>query len=557
MLNRKVYLTGGLLCLMAGVLLGMQLGSHAADDTIASLKKLEEAFVIIKQAYVEDPEAAALAESAIAGMLEELDPHSHYFDPKAMRQVNEDFNAAYEGIGIAFEFVPGTEARDTVTVQTVNPGGPSDEVGLMSGDRIIEIDGEDAVGFTDEDVRRTLRGPRGTTVDVTVKRPLYPDLLHFTIRRDKIPLYTSDAAYMIDGRTGYIRLNRFARTTYDEFMTDLSALKREGMERLILDLRGNGGGYMDMAVRIADEFLDGEETIVSQRGRTPNANASFQSRPGGSFTEGPVMVLVDGASASASEIVAGALQDHDRGLIVGQRTFGKGLVQQQFPLPDGSVLRMTVARYYTPSGRLIQTPYETADLHDYYASKQAQRLADAGHSLDEILTTIPDSLKYTTAGGRTVIGGGGILPDFFVYGDSLSPFLQHILRGSLETAFVRDWLDDHGAELRQAWGERRDAFIRDYRLDDATLDAFLAFIETRGVEIVEHQPGTPPEDGPRQFTRAEVDADRTLLETVLKGRIATRLFDRKAWYPIFNQYDPVVQQAMTMWPTAEAMATNR
>lgn len=552
MTTRKAFITGGLLCLVAGVLLGVQLGSYADDDTMGALRKLENAFITISQAYVDDPDAAKLTESAIRGMLKELDPHSLYFDPEAMRQVNEDFDAAYEGIGIAFEFVEGVEGRDTVAVQTVSPGGPSDDVGLMSGDRIIAIDRQSAIGFTDDDVRRTLRGPRGTTVGVTVLRPLYPDTLRFTIRRDRIPLNTSDAAYLIEPRTGYIRINRFARTTYDEFMADLKTLKGQGMERLVLDLRGNGGGYMDMAVRIVDELLSGDELIVTQHGRTAGSDAIFRSRPGGAFTRGPLMVLLDGESASASEIVAGALQDHDRALLVGQRSFGKGLVQQQFPMADGSVLRLTVARYYTPSGRLIQTPYEQADLSAYYQAKRSQRRTDVALGLDEILAHTPDSLKYRTQGGRTVIGGGGILPDYLVASDSLSPFLQHILRGSHETAFVRSWLDEHGAALRADWSDR-DAFIRDYRPDAALMADFLKYLQAHGIQIAAQKPAETAE-GVRIFTHAEVEADRALLETVLKGRIATRLYDRKAWYPIYNQYDPTIRQAMRLWMKAEAMA---
>lgn len=551
---KKYVLSGGFLCLLAGLLLGTQLTSTERDETIRARQKLEEAFVIMKQAYVDDVAASELAENAIRGMLDALDPHSLYFDAEEMRQVSEEFNASYEGIGIAFEFVDGVDGKDTLVVQTVNPGGPSDDVGLMSGDRIIAVDTIDAVGFKDTDVRRHLRGPRGTEVSVTVLRPLFPDTLHFTIRRDRIPLYTSDAAYMVDERTGYIRLNRFARTTYDEFMEDLASLKRQGMQRLILDLRGNGGGYMDMAVRIADEFLGGTELIVSQRGRVPNMDAVFYSRPGGAFTEGPVMVLVDGESASASEIVAGALQDHDRALIIGQRTFGKGLVQQQYPLSDGSVLRLTVARYYTPAGRLIQTPYDHANLEVYYEAKLAQRRQDAALGLEEILAHVPDSLRFTTSGGRTVVGGGGILPDYLVYGDTLSPFLQHVLRGSIETAFIRSWLDTHGADLRATWGNRRDAFIREYQVGDDVVAAFYAYLQTRGVQLVDEQPAESSDQAPRVFTRAETEADRHLLEVILKGRIATRLFDRKAWYPIFNQYDPVFQQAMTRWSAAESMA---
>ena len=555
-MRQKMLMTGGALLLIAGVLLGLKIGSiTSSDDTYDALKKLENAFLVINERYVEEVDSAELAESALRGMLTELDPHSVYIDAERMRNVEEDFSGSFEGIGISYEFVTGTEDRDTLTVLSVVPGGPSEEAGLMSGDRIIAVDGQDAVGFETEDVQRTLKGRRGTKVDVTIVRPSYPEKLDITITRDRIPIYSVDAAYMVDDKTGYIKVNRFARTTYGEFVKALSDLQQQGMEQLMLDLRGNAGGYMEMAVRMSDEFLGDDALIVSQRGRLSDNNREFRARPNGSFEKKPVIVLVDGSSASASEIVAGALQDHDRGLIVGRRTFGKGLVQQQFGLPDGSALRVTISRYYTPSGRLIQTPYENGDREAYYEIKRELRDETALLDTDDIIETVPDSLKYKTDGGRTVIGGGGILPDFVVDIDSASALLQAVFSKNLDNIFVRTWLDQEGEALRAAWGDRREAFIQDYEVDEAFFDAFLAYAEEHGVQIIDEvEPVAQDEDEARKvFSEAELNADRVYLETRLKARLAVRLYDYKAWYPIMHNVDRTFNQARALFPQAIAL----
>lgn len=540
-----------------GAMLGVTVGLHISDDnTYESLKKLEDAFLVVTQKYVDDVNSGELAESAIRGMLDQLDPHSVYIDAERMRQVNEDFNASFEGIGIAFELIPGPEGRDTLAVLNPLPGGPSEEVGLLSGDRIVEVDGRSAIGFTTEDVQRNLKGPGGTTVDVTVKRPGYLKELHFTITRDKIPINTLDAAYMLDDRTGFVKLNRFARTTHQEFRSALRMLRDRGMGRLVLDLRGNAGGYRDMAVRVADELLPAGKLIVSTKGRFPDTNEEFRSRPGGLFETNPVIVLVDEHSASASEIVAGALQDHDRALIVGRRTFGKGLVQQQFALNDGSSLRVTVSRYYTPSGRLIQTPYENGDKQEYYRSKIRQLEEDAVHEPAAAAGGVPDSLKFHTAGGRLVVGGGGILPDFVVRPDTLSPFMQAVLGKGLERSFVREWLDTRGSEFKARWSDRRQEFVDSFEIGDADLAAFVQFAQGHGLEIREESTVTTEVDDEEapSFTTADLSADSALLETLIKGRIAGRIFDRSAWYPVYSPFDKLLTEAMHLWQQAEAMA---
>ena len=534
------------------VVTGVSVDGMLTDrDTATALQRIEDVFLLINRRYVEETDPDEVAQYAIDGMLSELDPHSVFFNAELLQGENESFDAEFEGIGISFELLPGEEGADTLSVLNVIPGGPSDEVGLLTGDRIMMVDGRSTVGFDEDDVRRNLKGPRGTEVTISVQRPGVDRMIDFEIIRDKIPLYTLDAAYMMEGRTGYIRLNRFARTTYNEFMASLRTLKDQGMERLVLDLRGNRGGYMQMAVRIAGEFLKEGQLVVSQNGFTEDSKEAFYATGNGLWEEGPVMVLVDGSSASASEIVAGALQDHDRGLIVGQRTFGKGLVQKQYLLRDGSALRLTVARYFTPSGRLIQTEYEDGDRTDYYASKAELKMSDGTHTADELLRDVPDSLHYQTSSGRTVIAGGGIIPDFIVPADSLSPMMRAVLARSLENQFIRTWVDLYGASIREEWGEDPDRFINGFNVDSAMLDAFRSFAADKGVVIGEGFSGNEPDVS---FSQAELAQDRALLEALLKGRLATRVYDRSIWYPVWRHVDHLLVESQKLWTPAGELA---
>ena len=535
--------------LVVGILLGMELNSAiSGDDTYESLKKLEDAFSIINQRYVDDVDTASLAENAIEGMLETMDPHSIYINAERMRDVNEDFNASFDGIGIYYEFVAGTDGADTLAVLNPVTGGPSEKAGLWSGDRIIAVDDSSAIGFTRTDVERKLKGPRGTKVDVTVHRPGYRDPLFFTIVRDKIPLETIDSAYMIDEHTGYIKLERFARTTYREFMSAARDLKKEGMDRMVLDLRNNAGGFMDMAIRISDEFIDGDKVIVSARSRHTDFNSENRAQVKGLLEELPVIVLVNEQSASASEIVAGALQDHDRGLIVGRRTFGKGLVQKQFPFEDGSVLRMTISRYYTPSGRFIQTPYESGSREDYYKTKAELKRSESVLSVKEILDQVPDSLKYETTGGRTVIGGGGILPDYITQRDTVSMFIQAILGKGHDTAFIRNWIDTNSEDFHATWDGREQAFVDEFKVDDAMYASFKSYLSEHGVSISDAKPA---DEDIVHFTPEEAAEEEGWMRNLLKARIATRMFGQRAWYPIRHEYDDTLIQAMNLWNSAE------
>jgi carboxyl-terminal processing protease len=533
--------------LVMGILLGMQLESALSDDTRAALQKIEDAFLIINERYVEDVDSGALAEHALGGMLEELDPHSVYIDAETMRRVEEDFSGGFEGIGISFEFIEGIGGQDTLTVLSVIPGGPSEEVGLHSGDRIVEIDQQSALGFETADVQRTLKGPRGTSVDIVVVRPGYPRSIEFTIVRDRIPLNAVDAAYMIDDVTGFIKINRFSGTTHREFRQAVDKLSSQNMQRLLLDLRGNSGGYMEMAVQISDEFLPDDALIVSQQGRIREANQSYVGSSRGLIEDLPVIVLVNEASASASEIVAGALQDHDRGLIVGRLTFGKGLVQQQHLLPDGSAMRVTIARYYTPSGRLIQTPYAGGSREDYMNSKRELHANTALLSAQEIIDSVPDSLLYKTANGRTVIGGGGILPDFITDIDSASVFLREVLSRNLANTYARTWYDREGEALVAEWGDNRHGFFDSFVVEDAEFQKFLEYARVRGIRIGE-------EDG--AFSESEIEADRPYLVARIKARLAVRIFDLEAFYPVMHPQDKTLQAALKLWPEAETLVNN-
>lgn len=548
---KKIYLIPGILLLVLGTVLGMQLESAtSSDNTVEQLRKLEDAFLIINKQYVDQVKSGDVAEMGIEGMLKKLDPHSTYISADEIKEIQESYQGSFGGIGIWFEIPRNDDTLedDTARVVSIISGGPSEKVGLLPGDRIIAIDDSSAIGFNNNGITSRLKGAIGTKVDVTVQRRSASEPVTFTITRDRIPLYSIDAAYMVDDETGYIRISRFAMTTYDEFMEKLSALQAEGMERLVLDLRHNPGGIMEGAVRIVDEMLGRDRTIVYTKGRHAQNNATYESTAQGAFEKEPVIVLVNEYSASASEIVAGALQDHDRALIVGQRTFGKGLVQNQFPLSDGSVLQMTVARYYTPSGRLIQTPYENGDQKEYYEKK----FADLRETYDpsEYAESIPDSLKFETTHGRLVFGGGGILPDYVVQPDTAA-VLSAIVGNSLDVLFVNDWFIKHESQLRDTWTDREADFVSTYEIEPGFWDAFWTFAAEKGVTIGDTSSRA---DDKVVLARAEVEEYRPRLETILKARLAQELYGNRAWFPVYQSADPELIEAVKLWDRAETLA---
>ncbi len=506
------------------VCLALSLGAQNNKLFNSPSRKLQLAEFAIANLYVDEVDEDELVEDAIISMLKELDPHSTYSDPEEVRKLNEPLQGNFDGIGIQFNM-----ATDTLFVIQPVSGGPSEKVGILAGDRIIEVNDTVIAGvkMSTEDVMRRLRGKRGTKVNVKIQRRGVKELLPFTITRDKIPVYSLDASYMVNDHIGYIRINRFAATTGKEFVDALHRLQKAGMKDLILDLQGNGGGYLNAAIELADQFLGRKELIVYTEGRR-NPRAEFDAKGDGDFLNGRLVVLVDEFSASASEIVTGAIQDWDRGVVVGRRTFGKGLVQRPVDLPDGSMIRLTVARYYTPSGRCIQKPYESVeeynrDLIDRY-NRGEMLSADSIH--------FPDSLRYKTLRlGRTVYGGGGIMPDYFVPVDT-AMYTDYYLALRDKGAIVQQnlkWVDAHRAEWLKRYKDFRH-FDREFEITPAMLEELKALGKTLGAEYKEE----------------EYQAALPLIKAQLKALIARDLWDMSEYFQVINRLSASMNKAVEL-----------
>jgi carboxyl-terminal processing protease len=486
--------------------------------------KLVRTLQLINNLYVDDVDSENLTETAIRAMLRELDPHSSYLNKKEVRAMNEPLQGDFEGIGISFNML-----TDTLYVIEVISGGPSQKVGIMPGDKIIYVNDTLIAGvkMSSEEVMKKLRGPKGTTVKVKVLRQGVPELLEFRIVRDKIPIYSIDASYMVDAETGYIRLSRFAANSADEFRKAEEKLKAKGMKKLILDLTGNGGGILQTATDIADEFLDNGKLIVYTEGKhQPRSNINATSR--GQFEKGDLVVLVNEGSASASEILAGAVQDWDRGVIVGRRTFGKGLVQRQLPLPDGTMIRLTVARYYTPSGRCIQKPYKGGDIESY--NMDFLNRYRKGELLHADSIHFPDSLKYKTlVYKRTVYGGGGIMPDYFVPIDttSLTDFHRDLIAKGIVNRIAISEVDNHRKLLLKAYPDV-DAFKKNYSIPVDMVTKMKKMAEEEKVKWDEEE-----------FKRSQ-----KLLFTQLKALIARDIYDSSAYFKIINDENEIFQEGL-------------
>lgn len=535
--------------ILLGVVLGVQVNTFTSDDSAyEQLQKLERSFVIITRQYVDPVESETLVEDGIEGMLDALDPHSTYIPAEDVQSVQDSYRGSFGGIGVMFEMV-----EDTARVISPIADGPSERLGIMGGDRIISIEGESAVGIGTNGIQDRLKGEVGTTVDITVYRPGAGQEYEYEIERDEIPMHSINTSYMVDDRTGYVKIDRFAMTTHDEFMEHVGTLKDEGMERLVLDLRGNPGGVMRAAVDIADEMLDEGLTIVETKGRERSMNTQFEAEGGGSLEDNPIIVLVDRGSASASEIVSGALQDHDRALVVGQRTFGKALIQKQFELDDNSLLQMTVGRYYTPVGRLIQSPYDRENgTNEQYVEQMLEEQENATFHPEEYKDSIPDSLMYTTEGGRTVFGGGGIMPDIVVQPDttSLTNFVSAI---NMDFAFTRDWFVRNEQHVRSTWGDDSEVFLDDFATPDSMVTAFWDFTEKQGVEYTSDADEAAPSEG--VFAQAERERSEEEVRLRLKAYLARQLFGLRTARPTLNETDPVYREALSLWDDAEELAT--
>ncbi len=523
MMNYKIFSNFQLFALTFLFLAFFNSGLQAQKpDPNTGMKKYNTAMQIIKFAYVDTINEGKLVEKAIVETLKELDPHSVYIPKSEVQRANEPLEGNFDGIGVQFEII-----RDTITVVHPIPGGPSEKLGIMSGDKIIKIDTELVVGkkINNQFVLDHLRGKRGTKVGVSIYRKGKKELIDYLITRDKIPINSIDAAYMITPETGYINLNRFSQSSMQEFTEAVFKLKAEGMKSLILDLRNNSGGYMGTSIDLSDEFLGPNRLIVYTQGlRSPKEE--FFSTARGLFEKGKLVIMINENSASASEIVSGAVQDWDRGIIVGRRSFGKGLVQRPFQLPDSSQMRLTTARYYNPSGKCIQKPYQ-AGMDNYYEDfSQRVRHGELVHA-DSI--KFPDSLKFFTSKKRVVYGGGGIMPDVFIPWDSslVSDYYLDLRRKNVINSFVGDYVDRERKNLKQNYRVFAE-FDKNFTLNEAFMNTFFEAAEKAGVKKDE-----------KGYIASEV-----LIKSQIKGLIAQKLWDMNELYAIVNQSDQEVQKAI-------------
>lgn len=492
------------------------------DESIYTTDKFNTLLDYVSAYYVDSVNSKELVEQAIIGMFEKLDPHTIYIPKEELEEMNAPLNSNFEGIGIRFQIM-----NDTIMVVNPIPGGPSEKLGIRAGDKIVFIEDEmvAGVGITNTGVRDKLLGDKGTKVSVKIFRRGVKDLLSFTITRDKIPIYSVDASYMAAPGVGYIKLNNFAAETMNEFRKALKELRGQGMTSLILDLQGNGGGYLSTAIDLADEFLREDELIVYTEGRSFPKKETFATDKG-DFETGKLVVLIDESSASASEIVSGAVQDWDRGLIVGRRSFGKGLVQKPLMLPDGSAIRLTTSRYYTPTGRCIQKPYE--DGKEAYIMEKYERL-ESGEltSLDSI--DLPDSLKFETIhNGRTVYGGGGIMPDVFVPLDTsrTSDYYVELWSNGVFNTFCLEWVDAN----RDVMSERYDSFesFNDKFVVAELWDEFLQAAEDAEVE----------------FDQEGYDISKELIDLRIKATIAQNFWGTPQFYQVMNMANDIFLRAL-------------
>lgn len=538
----------GSITIVIGVAIGFLITPVISRDNIYSqLDKYQEVYNNAVKNYVDEVDMNELTEAAIKGMLDELDPHSVYITAEDMKAVKEDFSGSFEGIGIQFDII-----NDTITVISPIAGGPSEALGIQAGDKIINIDGEDAVGIARDEVPDKLKGPKGTKVVVDIMRGFDPELIEFDIIRDKIPIYSVDASFMVeDTDIGVVVVNRFSATTHREMLEAMRKLEAKGMKKLILDLRGNPGGYLTQAFYMANEFLPSGDTIVYTKGRRPEFDEVFRSSGGGRYEDIPIIAMINHGSASASEIVSGAIQDLDRGLVVGTTSFGKGLVQRQYELDDGSAYRLTISRYYTPSGRSIQRPYDDKDSYrrlkgrldleeganiEHALESVKAKMKEEGES-DEAMAELDSLPVHYTRSGRPVLGGGGITPDYIVKSDTLTKLGVQLRRNRIFYEFVNNNLNS-GTEIEKQFGGDFERFYKEFEVDDDMIDGLKDLAEEKEIE----------------WDKNQFETDEDFIKSEIRATIARIVWDREKYVKIFYDIDRQFQKAITLFPEAVKIA---
>lgn len=521
------------ICLVAGILIGTFYTNHFSGNKLGiintSSNKLNALLHIIDEQYVDTVNMFNLVEEAMPQILAELDPHSSYIPAKDLEAVNSDLKGSFSGIGVQF-----TIQDDTIHINSVIPGGPSEKVGLLAGDRIVEVDDSSFVGkiVTNEEAMRRLKGEKGSKVKLGIYRPGEKDILHFTIVRGDIPVKSIDAAYMVNDKFGYVKVNKFGETTYPELLVALAKLAQANCKGMIIDLRGNTGGYMAAAIQMVNEFLPNNKLIVYTEGRkSPREN--YTSNGTGSSQTMPLIVLMDEGSASASEIFAGAIQDNDRGTIIGRRSFGKGLVQQPIEFSDGSAIRLTIARYYTPSGRCIQKPYEKGNDAEYEMDIITRYEHGEFFSADSIKQNIKEI--YHTGLGRTVYGGGGIMPDIFVPQDTtgMTSYYRMAATRGLIVRYTLDYTDKNRSKLQEYdTPEKMEAYLKKQNL----LEKFAEYAESKGLKR-------------RNILMYK---SKKLFEESLYGNVIYNMLGMEAYIVYSNQTDKTVQKALEVLEKGES-----
>ncbi|MCC5944333.1 MAG: S41 family peptidase [Bernardetiaceae bacterium] len=522
--------------LAAGIFIGAKMfanDSHIkkSEDLSTTIHKIKQIFTHIDRDYVDTVDTEMLGEYAINQLLKKLDPHTSYTPARDLAIANSALEGDFEGIGIEFNIY-----EDTIQVVTPLAGGPAEKAGIKPGDRIIQVDGKNiaGIGITNRIIFDYLRGKKGTEVTLSVMRKNQKQPLIFKLKRDKIPTHTVEVAYMIDEHVAYIKVTRFGATTDKEFEKALESMQKQGMQKLMLDLRGNPGGYLHKAVKMADEFIAGKKMIVYTDGKADKFDSEELSGNKGKFEEGALIVLIDEGSASASEIVAGALQDYDRALIVGRRSYGKGLVQKPIPLIDGSELKLTISRYYTPSGRSIQKPYNDTT---NYEQEVRQRYEDGEVYGNEVVKGDTAHI-YKTAAGRTVYGGGGIMPDYFVSQDTsyYSVYLENLYAKNIMQEFASEYFNANEKQFDK-YSDAHE-FVKKFQMDSNLEQQFLAYAESQGVK-----------PNPQLYR-----VSRVFILNRLKAQIGRLKWHSEAFYPIINQEDPIILKALTLFDEAEKLS---